>query len=86
MKATYSDGLSTLAPYAGRMASNCLRRACMKSASCQSPPERTPRFGEPSVWAESRLPEAPPEQLELWSERLLEADRLEEVFEASGGH
>jgi hypothetical protein len=32
------------------------------------------------------LREAPPERLELWGERLLEVSRLEEVFEASGGH
>lgn len=44
------------------------------------------RFGELPDWAETRLQEAPPEQLELWSERLLEAGRLEEVFEANGGH
>jgi hypothetical protein len=32
---------------------------------------------------EDWLQEAPLEQLELWSEHLLEASRLEEVFEAS---
>lgn len=46
----------------------------------------TRRFGELPDWAETRLQEAPPDQLELWGERLLEAGRLEEVFEASGGH
>jgi hypothetical protein len=46
----------------------------------------TRRFGELPAWAETRLSEAPPEQLEAWSERLLEASRLEEVFEASGRH
>ncbi len=45
----------------------------------------TRRFGELPVWVEDRLQEAPLEQLELWGERLLEASRLEEVFEASGG-
>jgi hypothetical protein len=46
----------------------------------------TRRFGELPAWAEDRLQEAPPEQLELWGERLLEVGRLEEVFEASSGH
>lgn len=40
------------------------------------------RFGELPDWAETRLQEAPPEQLELWGERLLEASRLVEVFES----
>ncbi len=42
----------------------------------------TRRFGELPDWAETRLQEAPPEQLELWGERLLEASRLVEVFES----
>jgi hypothetical protein len=46
----------------------------------------TRRFGELPVWVEDRLQEAPPEQLALWSERLLEVSRLEEVFEASSEH
>lgn len=46
----------------------------------------TRRFGELPAWAETRLQEAPPEQLELWGERLLEVSRLDEVFEVSGGH
>ncbi len=46
----------------------------------------TRRFGELPDWAETQLQEAPPEQLELWGKRLLEASRLEEIFEASGGH
>jgi len=44
------------------------------------------RFGELPDWAETRLQDASPEQLETWAERLLAAGRLEEVFEASGGH
>jgi hypothetical protein len=46
----------------------------------------TQYFGELPVWVEDRLQEAPLEQLELWGERLLEASRLEEVFEASSEH
>ncbi|MFO1423610.1 MAG: DUF4351 domain-containing protein [Candidatus Competibacteraceae bacterium] len=46
----------------------------------------TRRFGEPPAWVEIRLRDASPEQLETWAERLLAASRLEEVFEASGGH
>jgi len=68
------------------MALSYLQRASMKSASCQSLPERMQRFGELPDWAETRLQDASPEQLETWAERLLAAGRLEEVFEASGGH
>ena len=44
------------------------------------------RFGELPAWVETRLRDASPEQLETWAERLLAASRLEDVFEASGGH
>lgn len=40
----------------------------------------TQRFGELPGWVEIQLREAQPEQLETWGERLLEANRLEEVF------
>jgi hypothetical protein len=43
------------------------------------------RFGELPAWAEIRLSEAPPERLETWGERLLEAGSLEEIFEVTGG-
>jgi len=46
----------------------------------------TRRFGELPAWVETRLRDASPEQLEIWGERLLEASRLEEIFEAGGGH
>jgi len=46
----------------------------------------TRRFGELPAWADTRLQEAPPEQLELWGERLLEASRLEGVFESDTEH
>lgn len=46
----------------------------------------TRRFGELPTWAETRLREAPPERLEAWGERLLEASRLEEVFESDTEH
>ena len=46
----------------------------------------TRRFGELPAWVETRLRDASPEQLEIWAERLLEASRLEEIFEAGGGH
>ena len=68
------------------MALSYLQRASMKSASCQSLPERMQRFGELPDWVETRLRDASPEQLEIWGERLLEASRLEEIFEAGGGH
>jgi hypothetical protein len=38
------------------------------------------RFGELPGWVENLLQEAPVERLELWSERLLDANCLEEVF------
>jgi hypothetical protein len=40
------------------------------------------RFGELPAWAEARLQEAALEQLETWSERVLEAVTLEEVFDS----
>ena len=40
----------------------------------------TRRFGELLIWAEAKLQEAALEQLEAWSERVLEAGSLEEVF------
>lgn len=40
----------------------------------------------PSGWVEIQLREAPSEQLETWSERLLEASRLEEVFASQSEH
>jgi len=39
------------------------------------------RFGELPSWALSRLRQARPEQLEAWSLRVLDAPRLERVFE-----
>lgn len=35
-------------------------------------------------WAEDPLRETLPERLETWGERLMEASRLEEVFESKG--
>lgn len=46
----------------------------------------TRRFGKLLAWAETRLQEAPAERSDLWGERLLEASRVEEAFESSGGH
>ncbi|MFZ1640568.1 MAG: DUF4351 domain-containing protein [Candidatus Contendobacter sp.] len=46
----------------------------------------TRRFGELPAWVENRLREAPSDRLELWSEHLLEASRLEEVFTSNGEH
>ena len=40
------------------------------------------RFGELPAWAEAKLQEAALEQLEVWSERVLEAGTLEEVFDS----
>ena len=40
----------------------------------------TRRFGELPAWTEAKLQEAVPEQLEDWSERVLDAGTLEEVF------
>jgi len=39
------------------------------------------RFGELPAWANSRLQQASVEQLERWSLRVLEAQRLEQVFD-----
>jgi len=39
------------------------------------------RFGELPAWANSRLQQASVEQLERWSLRVLEAPRLEQVFD-----
>lgn len=39
------------------------------------------RFGELPASAERRLAEASREQLERWAERLLDAERLEDVFD-----
>jgi hypothetical protein len=33
-------------------------------------------------WVEQRIQQAPPEQLETWAERLLDAESLPAVFEA----
>ena len=38
------------------------------------------RFGEIPHWAQVRLQEAEIEQLESWSDKLLEVDRLEDLF------
>jgi len=38
------------------------------------------RFGKLPEWAEARLAEAMPEQLEAWSKRILTANTLEDVF------
>jgi len=46
----------------------------------------TQRFGELPAWAEARLQEAALEQLETWSERVLEAGSLEEIFRTDVGH
>jgi len=44
------------------------------------------RFGEVPAWAAARLREAAPAQLETWALRVLEAESLEEVFEAGRPH
>ena len=44
------------------------------------------RFGPLPVEAEARLRDAPPEQLEAWALRVLEASSLDEVFGPGGGH
>jgi hypothetical protein len=43
----------------------------------------TRRFGPLPVWVEQRLEEASSAQLEAWAERVLDAARLEEVFETT---
>ncbi len=40
----------------------------------------TRRFGPLPAWAEQRLEQAHPQDLEGWAERVLEAQRLEDVF------
>ncbi|QXP84030.1 DUF4351 domain-containing protein [Methylococcus sp. Mc7] len=40
------------------------------------------RFGPLPEWVEQRIQQAPPEQLETWAERLLDAESLPAVFEA----
>lgn len=40
------------------------------------------RFGDLPDWAIQRLQDAVPAQLEEWGERLLDADKLEAVFDA----
>jgi hypothetical protein len=42
----------------------------------------TLRFGKLPEWVEARLAEAKPEQLEAWSQRILTANTLEDVFSA----
>ncbi|MEW6037076.1 MAG: Rpn family recombination-promoting nuclease/putative transposase [Pseudomonadota bacterium] len=42
----------------------------------------THRFGPLPDWVEQRIQQAPPEQLETWAERLLDAESLPAVFEA----
>ncbi len=44
------------------------------------------RFGEVPEWAAVRLQAAAPAQLETWALRVLEAESLEEVFEAGRPH
>jgi hypothetical protein len=41
----------------------------------------TRRFGPLPAWAEQRLEEASVALLEAWAERVLDAARLEEIFE-----
>jgi Domain of unknown function (DUF4351) len=40
----------------------------------------TRRFGPLPAWAEQRLEQASPQELEGWVERVLEAQQLEDVF------
>jgi Domain of unknown function (DUF4351) len=42
----------------------------------------TRRFGPLPAWAEQRLEQASPQELEGWAERVLEARQLEDVFPA----
>jgi hypothetical protein len=42
------------------------------------------RFGPAPAWAEQRLAGAATETFEDWVDRLLEAERIEEVFAPSG--
>jgi len=39
------------------------------------------RFGELPEWVDSRLEHATQEELESWSDRILDAQRLKDVFE-----
>ena len=40
----------------------------------------TRRFGPLPAWAEERLAQASPQELERWADRVLEAQQLDEVF------
>jgi Domain of unknown function (DUF4351) len=40
----------------------------------------TRRFGPLPEWAEQRLEQASPQDLEGWADRVLEAQRLEDIF------
>jgi hypothetical protein len=40
----------------------------------------TRRFGSLPAWAEQRLEQASPQELEGWADRVLEAQQLEDVF------
>ena len=42
----------------------------------------TRRFGPLPAWAEERLAQASPQELERWADRVLEAQQLDEVFVA----
>ena len=44
------------------------------------------RFGEVPEWAVARLRAAAPAQVETWALRVLEAESLEQVFEAGRPH
>ena len=46
----------------------------------------TRRFGPLPAWAEQRLEQASPLQLEDWAERVLEAQRLEDILGPAPAH
>ncbi len=42
------------------------------------------RFGAIPAWTEDRLNQAEEKDLEIWSDRILEANTLDEIFDGSG--
>lgn len=60
------------------------RKGWQEGRACALQEVLAARFGELPPWVQRRLEEASPQQLEDWSQRLLDSDGLEAMFEPGG--
>jgi len=67
-------------PYITSIERMAIERGIQQGEVIMLKPLLTQRFGQLPAWAEQRLGQATRQELESWAERVLEAQRLEDIF------